>query len=178
MTLQSKIDQIISAFQNIPSKQDWLNLVIYCGLFAIIILPLGLLSGFIKPQLAPTTWSKMLLMSSVFLLIPSTNEELFFRVLLNPSPDSTANTTLKFLAYGATTVLFMVYHPWQAYTFNKKGDPVFYDPVFLLATLLLGAFSAILYTRSNSIYPSIIFHWVIVVIWVMFLGGYTQLHYS
>ncbi|NJL45630.1 MAG: CPBP family intramembrane metalloprotease [Leptolyngbyaceae cyanobacterium SM2_3_12] len=52
----------------------------------------------------------------------------------------------------------------------------FINPVFLLSATLLGFICTLAYWRSGSGWVPIIMHWVIVWVWLMFLGGYDRLH--
>ncbi|MFB2837851.1 type II CAAX prenyl endopeptidase Rce1 family protein [Floridanema evergladense] len=73
-------------------------------------------------------------------------------------------------------VLFIIYHPMNAVTFFPAGRKTFFNPIFLLLAAVLGIVCSVVYLQSGSLWLPVIIHWLVVVVWLVFLGGYKQLH--
>lgn len=56
----------------------------------------------------------------------------------------------------------------------SHDDRVFLDPVFLVLVTLLGIVCTITYLKSGSVWLPILFHWLMVVVWIIFLGGWQK----
>jgi predicted Abi (CAAX) family protease len=69
-------------------------------------------------------------------------------------------------------VAYVGSHPFNG---RISGRTVFLDPVFLVLATLLGFVCTLAYLRSGSIWVPILFHWLTVVVWIMFLGGWQKL---
>jgi predicted Abi (CAAX) family protease len=70
--------------------------------------------------------------------------------------------------------LFILYHPLNALTLYKAGNPTFFQPVFLGLSALLGLTCTIAYWLTGSLWTISLIHWVVVVIWLLYLNGYDQ----
>lgn len=119
-------------------------------------LTVGLTSGFLCPKTAPTAALPLLLRT---FFAPALLEELLFRVLPPPR--------LWPFAFAA----YVLFHPLNAWLFWPEARDVFYDPVFLILTALLGGSCALLYRRTRSLWPPVALHWLTVAGWLLFLGG-------
>jgi predicted Abi (CAAX) family protease len=93
-------------------------------------------------------------------------EELVFRVLLLPAP----NPDAPFRQYAPSIALFMLWHPLQIAIFGEQWAHVVLNPAFLIAVAALGFALTRLYLATRSIWPSVIVHWLVVVIWKA-MGG-------
>jgi predicted Abi (CAAX) family protease len=71
--------------------------------------------------------------------------------------------------------VFVLYHPIRSWMLPKQQNRVFLDKRFLVLATLLGLFCTLIYLRSGSVWPSVLIHWLFVVIWIVFLGGYKRL---
>jgi predicted Abi (CAAX) family protease len=69
----------------------------------------------------------------------------------------------------------VLYHPLNALTFYKKGNPTFWQPVFLILSGLLGLICAIAYYFTGSLVIITLIHWLIVVLWLFVFGGEKKL---
>jgi predicted Abi (CAAX) family protease len=107
--------------------------------------------------------------------MPALVEELVFRVIALPYPTGLNPFWPTVAAMGLSLVLFVLYHPLNALLFYPKGRGLFFQPIFLGLATLLGAIATVLYWQTGSLWLITIFHWLVVVVWLMALGGYAQL---
>lgn len=108
-------------------------------------------------------------------LMPALIEELVFRVMLLPHPFE----GLTWVSWSFWSVfslsLFIIYHPLNALFFYAPGKPLFFQPLFLFFAGLLGLACMISYSLTGSLWPPVIIHWIVVVIWLFALGGQEKL---
>jgi predicted Abi (CAAX) family protease len=109
---------------------------------------------------------------------PAFWEELIFRVILLPYPDGSVPFGLQFVLVLLNIILFVGYHPLNALIFYKAGNPMFFNPVFLGLTGLLGLTCAIVYLLTGSIWTIAVLHWIVVVIWLLGFNGISRLNHS
>lgn len=107
--------------------------------------------------------------------MPALVEELIFRLLLIPHPIETASSLHIYGTSLISLILFISYHPLNAWTFYRLGNPTFMDWRFLTLTGLLGGVCTIAYLATGSIWVAVIIHWLVVGIWLKFLGGAQRL---
>ncbi|HEY5141419.1 MAG TPA: CPBP family glutamic-type intramembrane protease, partial [Methylococcales bacterium] len=72
--------------------------------------------------------------------------------------------------------LFVLYHPINALTLYKAGNPTLFQPIFLGLTALLGLTCTIAYLVTGSLWTISFIHWVVVVIWLFCLSGWAKLN--
>ncbi|MBD2501586.1 CPBP family intramembrane metalloprotease [Anabaena azotica FACHB-119] len=163
------------AFSTLPNIQAWLTTVVILLLFTAIALPLGFYTHFLKFEFLLTSPVKIILIIAGCLIIPAILEELVFRVLL--LPHLTENTAIiQQLFWGFTSLIsFIIYHPLEGLTVYPPGKETSLNPVFLLLVALLGIVCNFAYYQSGSIWTPVFIHWVIVVAWLLFFGGYAQI---
>jgi predicted Abi (CAAX) family protease len=141
------------------------------GGFAVVALVLGRGTGFLpaqRPRLRPLVLVRQ---AVLLLLTPSLIEETLFRAALLPHPleglSGWDNT-----AWGALSVgLFVAWHPLAGRLWYPQGRRLFNDGRFLLLTSLLGVTCVIAYQATGSIWPAVLVHWLVVLIWLELLGG-------
>lgn len=150
--------RVVQAATTVPGARAWLETLAVTLGFCAVALPLGLSGGVLKLEPAPTA---ALLLRTFF--VPSLVEELVFRVL--PPPRL---APLALLAY-------VLLHPLNALLFLPSARDVFYNPVFLLLTALLGGSCGLLYHRTRSLWPPVVLHWLVVAGWLTVLGGKSAL---
>ncbi len=102
------------------------------------------------------------------LFVPAIGEEAVFRGLMVPGSDEAARPVL---AIGLSTLLYVLWHPLEGFTFLPGARDLFARPDFLLVTGLLGLACALTRWRTGSIWPAVLLHWVTVVVWKTWLGG-------
>lgn len=173
--LKSKlIYRLRLAFSTLPNIQAWLTTVIILLFFSAIALPLGFYTHFLKFEFLPTSPVKIILLIAGCLVIPAIFEEIVFRVLLLPHlTENTAITQQIFWGF-TSLVSFIIYHPLEGLIVYPPGKGTSRNPVFLLLVALLGIVCNFAYCQSGSIWTSVFIHWVIVVTWLLFFGGYAQ----
>jgi predicted Abi (CAAX) family protease len=107
----------------------------------------------------------------ILFIFPSFLEESFFRGILIPN-NFVAAGFWKIAGYCVvSTLLFVLWHPFNALTINPSAKGIFMDPHFLLIVFFLGIACSVTYVYSRSLWVPITIHWLTVVIWVIFLGG-------
>ncbi len=168
------LTRLIDAITYPLSEEDWylsLGLLLSYG---IIVVPIGLKTGFLTWQLVDISPKKCFQMLQL-LLMPALMEELVFRVLLLPHPFEGVNGVGWLFWVAFSVILFIIYHPLNALLFYPQGKKLFRQPIFLVLAALLGIVCAISYKITGSLWPPVIIHWLIVVIWLFMLGGQQQL---
>ncbi len=139
-----------------PDAGEWLETLVITAVFSIIALAVGLTSGFLRPETAPTAALPLLLRTFA---VPALLEELLFRALPPPR------------LWPVSLAAYVLFHPLNAWLFLPEARDVFYDPVFLILTALLGGGCALLYRRTRSLWPPVALHGFTVAGWLLFLGG-------
>ena len=118
-----------------------------------------------SPQ--PLTPSSLALVAAM-LLIPSLGEELLFRGLLFPaksSPDMLAGTV-------ASVLIFVLWHPLQYWSgLGPAWSEIFLRADFLACVAILGIGLSVMRVVAGSLWPPIIFHWLVVAAWKMLFDG-------
>lgn len=159
----------------IPTFQDWLVFVAMLVTYSVIALYYGFKFNFLQIQIWSATWIDKCLLILRCLFIPAIVEELFFRVFLLPHPIEVTNYFHWALWAFLSLSLFILYHPLNAKTFFKAGFPTFYHPVFLSLAALLGITCTIAYALTGSLGVVVLIHWIVVVVWLIILGGIAKL---
>lgn len=168
--------RFIGAVSTLPDANTWLYGAGLLLLFAIIALPIGLLSRFVQFEMERISWQKGLAIIILSLLMPAFAEELVFRGLLLPHPTENLSVSEIWLWGCFSLALFILYHPLNALTFFSRGRATFFNPFFLTLAGLLGIISTIAYLQSGCLWIGVIIHWLIVVVWLLLLGGYGKLY--
>jgi predicted Abi (CAAX) family protease len=164
-----------TAILTLPNAEAWLFSAILILILAMISLPMGLYLGFLQIDILKTSRLKIGAIIATAFLTPAVSEELFFRALLLPHPSEGASISAQWLWGCISLAIFIIYHPLNAISFFPAGLKTFFDPVFLLLAGFLGIACTLAYLQSGSLWMPII-HWVVVVVWLLFLGGYGKLN--
>jgi predicted Abi (CAAX) family protease len=159
----------------IPTQQDWFILALLLIIYSIIALPYGWRFGFLQINFWTANWIDTCLLILRCLFAPAIVEELLFRVLLLPHPTEITDWLRWSLWAIVSLVLFVLYHPLNAKTFFKAGNPTFFNRVFLTLALCLGVICTIAYTLTGSLWVIVFIHWVVVVVWLIVFGGIKKL---
>lgn len=146
------------------AKSQWPIAAVY-GCFALAV---GVGTGLLRPE-APS-WFELLVLPFVLVLYPSLLEESVFRGLLLPRSLLHGSARRRFLAVSASTALFVLMHPVNAWFIDLSDTSQFLEPPFLLIVTALGYACGYLYLRSGSLWAPIALHWSTVVAWNLFLG--------
>ena len=160
---------------SLPTWSDWNIALRLLLLYGAIALPLGFSQRFLryKPWHA-SRWAYLQLAVRLFFL-PALLEEFLFRVLLLPAPRAGVTGLMWLLWAVFGLLLFIAYHPMNAKTFYKVGNPTFFNPVFLTLTGLLGAACTVAYFLTGSLLLTTLIHWVVTTTWLTQFGGMEQL---
>ncbi len=113
-------------------------------------------------ELRPVSRDQVFAISLSAFLIPVMGEELAFRGWLRKGAPLAA--VLALLAY-------IAWHPLQTLLKLPFGRPEFLDPRFLALVAWLGLACTLSRIRSGSIWPAVIIHWGIVVVWKALYAG-------
>lgn len=173
--LQLLFERVITAGLTIPTLQDWLIAVGLVGLYTLVALPLGFRSQFIQVS-PPKSGRTIFTVCLVSFFTPGLLEEVIFRVLLLPHPSENSSAIALSGWIGLSLLLFLISHPLNAYTLFKAARPIFVMPIFLTLAGLLGIVCTISYLQSGSLWPPMVMHWLIVVLWLLFFGGHGKLY--
>jgi predicted Abi (CAAX) family protease len=168
------MNRLIKSILTVPTLQGWLWVFGLLLIVAATAFPIGFYVGFLRVS-TPRTWQHSLTVASVALVFPALTEELFFRVLLIPHPTEGAAWTQWSIWAGLSLLLFIVYHPLNAKTFFSRGVSTFFNPAFLSLAGILGAACSIGYALTGSLWAIAFIHWVVVVVWLLWLGGEDRL---
>ncbi|MFP5272480.1 CPBP family glutamic-type intramembrane protease [Coleofasciculus sp.] len=144
-------------------------------IISLTCLPIGFYSGLLDIRILPLSFLGIVKILVSRFFFPSFAEELLFRVL--PLPSKTSNTPVNIQLTMAiiSIVLYVIGHPIFAFLFYQKAFGVFTNPGFLLSTLILGITLTISYWHSRSIWPPVVIHWIVVVVWLLIFDGHSKL---
>lgn len=169
--------RLVEATTTVPTYTGWLASGLILGGYGLIALVWGLKTGFLSLPYSSSTPSHSMQirvwLSS--LIMPALVEELLFRGLLIPHPQEGVGWVTLLLWSGFSLLLFVLYHPLNARTFYKAGDPTFFNATFLFLAALLGLACTGVYLFTGSIWPGTMIHWLVVAIWLLYLGGLERL---
>jgi predicted Abi (CAAX) family protease len=158
-------DRLLLAICTRPQPSDWLYAALLLLLYAVVYLPMGFANGFLSIE--PRSDGATILGVAIgAFLSPGLTEECVFRVLLIPHRVEPARPIDRWLWVCVSWLAFVAYHP-----FNPLRQSFFEYPIFLIGAGLLGMICTSSYLRSGSLWIPVIMHWLIVVIWLLGLGG-------
>lgn len=155
LKVQPNLQRPLRALRTPPTLRGWFESLLALLLFAALALPLGFWSGLLRLESAAL--SPLPLVLRVF-FAPGLTEEVIFRVL----PPRFA---------GFALAAYVLAHPLNAWLFFPAARSVFYHPVFLLLTALLGGLCTLLYRRTGSLWSPVVLHTLVVSGWLLRLGG-------
>ncbi len=107
--------------------------------------------------------------------LPACVEESLFRVFLLPHPLEGVPLERWLLWALLSTVIFVIYHPLNAWLLYPPGRETFWDRRFLVLVAGLGLLCAFVYQLTGSFWAIACIHWAVVVVWLQFLGGNSHL---
>ncbi|MGF1518731.1 MAG: type II CAAX prenyl endopeptidase Rce1 family protein [Nodosilinea sp.] len=175
IALRLTIHRLQQAATTRPQAQDWLIAAGLTVALGVVIVPVGLLSNFLTPTLADVTWADGLRLAGRALVVPALIEEGFWRVLVLPPPTEIMSDRKRWRLGLPMLGLFVVMHPLNAMTLYPMAFATFTNPVFLLSAALLGLICTAAYWKSGSLWVVAAMHWLVVTVWLLFLGGYSAL---
>lgn len=161
--------RLLTSLRTLPSPRGWVFcLAVFAATLALMMV-IGFVTGLYRLQ--PTEPGLALRMLVVF-FIPAVGEEIPFRGVLTPGPNDSVRPRLEI---ALSTSLYTLWHVFEAVTFLPAAAPIFLRPDFLLCCAVLGLGCAVMKRRTGSIWPAVILHWALVVIWQTWLGGVSAL---
>lgn len=161
-----------------PTLTDWGFAIAVLLLYACIAIPQGLKQGFLRycpPAELGLSIPQQLKLVLLLFLMPALLEELVMRVLLLPHPTEGVLPQTWLIWSVISLAIFVVYHPLNALTFYPAGKPTFFQPIFLVLSGLLGLACTVIYLQTGSLWLIAIAHWLVVVVWLLWLGGYQKM---
>ncbi len=164
------IARLICAATTVPGADAWLGCLLLFIVYGAIALPVGFQTGLLKREQV-TSWTTILITIGVTLVFPSLVEEIIFRALLLPHPSEHQSLGAIALWSGVSLVLFILAHPLNALWVMTSRRATFWDESFLTLAGLLGVVCTLTYLQSGSLWLPVLLHWVVVVIWLLALGG-------
>lgn len=167
-----------AAISNLPTLEAWLYAAGLLLLYAIVALPIGFLGRFIQVEIVRASWQTTIGIIVTSFLSPAITEEVFFRALFLPRTEENVSVSLLWLWGGISLVIFIVYHPLNALSFFPRGLKTFFNAAFLILAALLGIVCSLAYIQSGSLWTPVVIHWLVVVVWLLFLGGYRRLEFQ
>jgi CAAX protease family protein len=156
----SPLRRLMSGLTRLPDLQGALEALI---LFLVVVAAgvWAVNTGVLHPHRLVARQDMFALSLSAF-VVPTLGEEVVFRSWLGKGAPVSA--MLSFIAYVA-------WHPFQTLTHLPFGRPEFLDPRYLGLIAVLGLACTISRIRSGSIWPAVIIHWGIVVVWKAAYAG-------
>ena len=165
-------NRIVAALTTVPGLSDWGQTAGILVAYGVIALLIGSSTRFLQWNVPIKNWLQVSLQA---LFAPAIIEEVGFRILLLPHPSEGVSMGTWWLWGGLSLVLFLLYHPLNALTLYKAGYPTFLNSTFLVLATLLGIACTLAYGLTASLWPPVLIHWVVVVIWLCWLGGVEHL---
>jgi len=143
-------------------------------LVTIAYIPIALLIGFNTGLLSVQMMESKLIYVMPFILVvfPSLFEEILFRGLIIPLNTRDKGTKSIIFYTLLSSVIFVLWHPFNALTINPAAQDIFLNGYFLIIAFFLGIACSLAYIMSRSLWAPVLIHWLTVVVWVCFLGGH------
>jgi len=164
--------RLARSYGTAPTLRLWIESACLLAAFALIALPVGVASGLLSVTPASEPLAVLLAFAAIAFVVPSLFEETLFRALLLPDASERCSGMQLAWCAGLSVVLFVLGHPLAAWLFAPSARPLFYNGVFLTLTALFGIVAVLAFVRSGSIWPSTIMHWIVVVAWKLWFGGW------
>jgi len=167
--LETYTRRLAASFRTLPSAGGWAFCLAVSLATLALMAAIGFATGFYTLQPAEPGLPLRLL---VVFFVPALGEEIPFRGLLTPGPGESRRPRLE---VAVSTGLYTLWHVVEAVTFLKSAASVFLRPDFLLCCAVLGLGCAVMKRRTGSVWPAVILHWALVVVWQTWLGGVSAL---
>jgi predicted Abi (CAAX) family protease len=145
------------------------------ALYGAIAIPYGLKTRFLKRQNAIDGPLPLALSALRVFVAPALLEEIVFRVALLPHPTEGIPGGQWILWATLSLVLFVLYHLLLGRTTYKAAWPTLSDRRFLTLTGWLGLLLSGVYWITGSLWPIVLIHWAVVMVWIYRYGGKERL---
>ncbi len=160
-----------AALTTIPDWRTWRTCALVYGLFLLCAVPIGLLSGLLRPSEPQLPPAEMIGTGLLLLVHPALAEEIVFRGLLLPRHADSMSRGRLFVVAGAALAVYVASHPLNALLFRPGVLSLFASPMYLVLVAMLGLACTAAYWVSQSIWPPVAIHWVTVMAWIGLFGG-------
>ena len=162
--MRGRLADVVAAIRTFPDLRSWLR----CAAELVWAVPSLLLVAYIGDLVgmgSPIDAKELGWLAATLFVAPALGEELLFRAALLPRHEPRWRWLVLSVA------LFVLWHPLQAVTIGPPWAGAFLNPWFLAAVAILGLALARMYMASRSIWPPVVTHWLVVLVWKAFLGG-------
>jgi predicted Abi (CAAX) family protease len=162
-----------------PTRADLTVALLGLGIYGAIAWPLARVLGVVtRPSWTGSrlSWASRARVVATTLVAPVLLEELLFRVALVPHPQEAVQPATLALWGLLSLSLFVLYHPVNGWLWYRQGRATLCSPSFLLLVAELGLVCTIVYVITGSLWAIALIHWVVVVVWLLLLGGYQRLN--
>ena len=166
-------NRFITALTMVPSLSGWGLTMGVLAVYGVLALIIGGRTRFLDWTAPEKNWLQIALQA---FFAPALIEEIGVRILLLPHPSEGVSLAGWWIWGGLSLGLFVLYHPLNAITLYRAGYPTFLNPIFLILAALLGIACTLVYRFTGSLWPPVLIHWIVVVIWLCCLGGFGRLH--
>jgi len=167
----ARLKRLVTAW---PDARGWAGVAREAAWLVPALALFAWLGGFLvwRPDLGP----QLALIALVAFFVPVLAEEAVFRgLLLKPPSDGVSGLGPAVLS----ALLFALWHPLQVlvcqWTLVGRCPLPWawlgFNPWFLLAAFALGLACARLVLASRSLWPAVVLHWVVAVMWIALFGG-------
>jgi len=153
------VSETIAALKRLPDLRAAIEGVL---LFVMVVIAGAWAAHSGVLQLKPRPTDQLMTTWLSAFIIPTLSEEVLFRGWVRRGAPIVAVGSL--LAY-------ILWHPLQTWIGLPFGRPEFVDPAFLGLVAWLGLACTLSRLRSGSIWPPVIIHWGVVVMWISLYGG-------
>ena len=164
MSARRRLADMLEGLRRVPALRGWARAALELGWALPLMLVVAHAGGLVRPQDPPEP-STLAVLAAILFVAPALGEELLFRGLLIPRQRPGALWPV------LSVVLFVLWHPLQAATIGPPWAGAFLDPLFLAAVAVLGAALARIYAATGSLWPCVLAHWLVVLVWKALLGG-------
>ena len=161
----------LRSLQTWPDAKGWRDCLVAFVLFSAFAIPTGFLTHFFSFQPSAMPPLKFLGVMAILFVFPGIAEELMFRGLVLPHRSEQWPPARLRVALWVSVVIFVLWHVVNAWLMFPVARSVFWDWRFLLIVVGLGWACGWSYLRTGSLWPSVLIHWSIVVVWKACLGG-------
>ena len=169
--IRSRFNGVVAGFLTLPGVDQWLLCLLVFSLFGGVAYWIGLQTGLIrKDESIPGAREQAIIALRTF-FHPALVEETIFRGLLLPPPPLCLKSPSDSISLLLSLMAFILVHPLNGVLFNPERRQVFTHPVFLSLAALLGIITSALYCLTASLWPCVVFHWLVVFLWTTRYGG-------
>ncbi len=158
--LQRLSHRVTGALTTWPTSAEWLAVgLVYLVYVVGVLLFSGGNPGVIKFDQREIVHP--VVMGIYVFIVPALLEELGFRVLIYPREDESIRPLFRLFWLLAGWALFVLWHPLQAMTWSPDRIE-FLDGMFLGLTAWFGLCASAAYLLTQSIWPAVLLHWLVV----------------